>query len=435
MATATHISVSPNDTGLLGLHQKADSAKKASEMLQADMERYHVFFNNDKGFHNHLAHHILTTYALGASPDVIQEAFDRTAAYQLPRRLVDEATVQKLSDKIQFNSYVGIPDQYPNFLAYFQRQIENRGIEPVVNEYLFAGDKLADDMLVRLFAGVIHPFIQLGFGFEFNQPAIVAEALAETAVHESNLTFLLPAEEVAGGVGKEGKKPLSQLLREIRANTKLREAGRWEDPNKINGLLARAPDEIIEIASQFSVGPDQLEEKLAELFNAVAYFAGAAQRPNKRIKFDFFYMHCVTSTIFLAAFATQPWISKKNKLRVLEWKGRVDLMMYASRGAAELRLEEIASYKPKISWEEVFAQAIHHPREDGHVSKFVRTLAYGEKLCKPFEADEKYQEAFLVRGDMWIKLANMVIDSVQGDDEMWIRHVGDDRAWEGVAER
>lgn len=118
-------------------------------------------------------------------------------------------------------------------------------------------------------------------------------------------------------------------------------------------------------------------------------------------------MHCVTSAIFLASFISQPWISKQNKLRILEWKGRVDLMMYASRGAAELRREEITSYKSKLSWEEVFAQAINHPREDGHASKFVRTLAYGEKLCKPFELDEKYQEAFLVRGDMWIKLANM----------------------------
>ncbi|OAX81912.1 hypothetical protein ACJ72_03745 [Emergomyces africanus] len=223
MATATHIEVSTNDTGILGLSQSAGSAKKASETLQADMERYNIFFN-DKGFHNHLAHHILTTYALGASPDAIQSAFDRNATYQLPRRPADEAVVQKLGDKSQFHSFTGIRAQYPNFLAYFQRQIASKGIESVVNEYLFAGDKLADDMLVRLFAGIVHPFIQLGFGLEFNQPAIVAEALAETAVHELNLTFLLPAEKAA--------------------------------------------HEIIKIVSQFSVGPDQLDEKLAELLNA-----------------------------------------------------------------------------------------------------------------------------------------------------------------------
>lgn len=237
---------------------------------------------------------------MGASADLLQQIFDRAAAYQLPSRPVDEAIVQKLGDKAQFSALLGIQDQYPNFLVYFQRQIEKRGMEVVVNEYLFAADKLADDMLVRLFAGMapgefrshppvslsdpsvpghtnehapltglIHPFIQLGFGVEFNQPAIVAEALAETAVHESNLTFLLPAEEAAGGVGKEGKKSLVHLQQEIRSNTQIRKAVRWEDVNKIDGMLARALDEIIKITSQFSVGPDQLELKLAELLNAV----------------------------------------------------------------------------------------------------------------------------------------------------------------------
>lgn len=51
MATATHVKVSTDDTGILGLRQNADSAKKVSETLQADLERYHIFFNA-KGFHS-----------------------------------------------------------------------------------------------------------------------------------------------------------------------------------------------------------------------------------------------------------------------------------------------------------------------------------------------------------------------------------------------
>lgn len=40
---------------------------------------------------------------------------------------------------------------------------------------------------------------------------------------------------------------------------------------------------------------------------------------------------------------------------------------------------------------------------DGHVSKMARTLARGERLCKPFEG----QENFKLKGDMWLKLGNM----------------------------
>jgi hypothetical protein len=38
------------------------------------------------GFHNHLAHHLLAVYALGATPGVLQAAYDEHASYQAPRK-------------------------------------------------------------------------------------------------------------------------------------------------------------------------------------------------------------------------------------------------------------------------------------------------------------------------------------------------------------
>lgn len=77
--------------------------------------------------------------------------------------------------------------------------------------------------------------------------------------------------------------------------------------------------------------------------------------------------------------------------------------MYTSRGCAEPRLDDIFNYKPTKSWDQVFSSVINHDREDGHAAKLVRTLAYGERLCKPFEQ----KEAFPIKGDMWLKLGNM----------------------------
>ena len=37
----------------------------------------------------------------------------------------------------------------------------------------------------------------------------------------------------------------------------------------------------------------------------------------------------------------------ENKIRLLEWKGRTDLVMYASRRSPKLLLEEITGYVPK----------------------------------------------------------------------------------------
>ena len=106
---------------------------------------------------------------------------------------------------------------------------------------------------------------------EFNQPAIVAQALAETAVHRNALTeYLISAEKAAGGGGQPGKKTLIQILKELRGDSKIRGSVLWEDDNKVfDGILKRAPEEMIRYASQFSVGPDQIDEKVAELINSV----------------------------------------------------------------------------------------------------------------------------------------------------------------------
>lgn len=183
---------------------------------------------------------------------------------------MDEEIVKKLSDRSEFKALAGHREQYPNFLEYFQREIDAKGVEVVVNEYVFKGDEFADDMLARTFGGLIHPFIHLGFGLEFKQPTIVAQALAQAAVHEANLKeFLLNTEKRAGGVGHNGKKTLVELQHECRADSRLRNSVHWSDSNKItDGIFKRAPEEMMKYASQFTVRPEDIDERVAELVNA-----------------------------------------------------------------------------------------------------------------------------------------------------------------------
>lgn len=118
--------------------------------------------------------------------------------------------------------------------------------------------------------GFLHPLIHLGFGVEFKQPAIVAEALAEAASHDIWIAaFLQGAEKAAKG--KRSSKSMVTLLDEIRADQKLSTAAHWDDGNKIrDGIMKRAPDEMLKYASQWVVEPDQLEEKTAEMINAAS---------------------------------------------------------------------------------------------------------------------------------------------------------------------
>ena len=116
--------------------------------------------------------------------------------------------------------------------------------------------------------------IHLGFGIEFQQPAIVAEALGEAAIHSAwqDAFFFAVDEEV-----KQNRHPSSEslvnILDSIRADKKLSGAAHWDDDNKIrDGILLRAKDEMVKYASRWRVQPDKLEEAVAEMTNAASKF-------------------------------------------------------------------------------------------------------------------------------------------------------------------
>ena len=135
--------------------------------------------------------------------------------------------------------------------------------------------------------GFLHPIIHLGFGLEFEQPAIVAEALAQAAVHDNWIGSLFDSTEKAvndrfkKGIQKQDK-PLAKLIEQIGADEVLSTAAHWDDPNKVrDGVLKRAPERMIEYASQYTVDEAELEEKVAEMINAAGMYLSVGLPPHR----------------------------------------------------------------------------------------------------------------------------------------------------------
>jgi hypothetical protein len=453
MATASHIELNSATAGVYHAPNiTSESGKVASQLLQENHEKHHMYFN-PSGFHNHIAHHLLTIYALGATPDELKRAFDYNKGYQRPLPAVQDRIVEDMADREKFKQLLGKEKYFHEYEVYFRKEIDQKGWEAVLNEHLFAGDEHAERLLVRMYSGklvtkvveetiandgsgFLHPIIHLGLGIEFKQPAIIVEALAQAATHDAWIgDFLLPAEEKAKTATQS--KSLVQLIHEARQSEKLRSSPDWDDANKVrDGVLVRAPDEMLELASQWKVKPEELEQKTAEMIGASIYFTGTAQRPSKKIKFDFYYMHCVNSSIFFSTLIKEPWLSTENKCRILEWKARIDLALYVSRACPEPLLEEIKNYRPREpegGWTGI-VRRVDGLLDDGHASKLVRAIAHGEQACKPYEGES--EDVFPLRGNMWELLGHMAIDSVENSQEdKWIRSAGFDQAWVDVPER
>lgn len=184
---------------------------------------------------------------------------------------------------------------------------------------------------------------------------------------------------------------------------------------------------------------------------------GGAQRPPKVVKVDFFLMHCLNCSIFHSTFLGQTWLSAPHKARLLEWKGRFDLAMYASRGAPPLLIDEIAHYTPRSPsgvggdpWGSIIDRVGRHA-DDGHASKLIRALAHGQEACRRYDT----REDFPITSALWLQLGHMgpssplppvvsplsrltasaAIDSVERPEPSWIRSAGFDQAWESYGDR
>lgn len=300
-------------------------------------------------------------------------------------------------------------------------------------------------------SGAIHPIIHLGFGVEFSQPAIVAEALAQAAIHRHEAcSFLLRTELLAKGKPSwtDGQR-LMDLFHTARSTPAIKDAecfapGSFE---RDGNFFAIAPQALFDLASQYNLDRSSSEEtlklRLAEMINVIAWMASACQNPKKAVKFDFFLMHAVNCSIFLSVFGELPWLNIRSKIRLLESKVRMDIVMYVTQGCPKLLTEEITNYAPRrgsegMNWPDVIDRAKKIPC-DGHVLKMIRALRHGRTVCAPYESSETTASKFPVKGDeMWLKIANMVLDSTEDHPSVldkWMRGPGFEKAWEVIPDR
>lgn len=118
--------------------------------------------------------------------------------------------------------------------------------------------------------GFVHPFIHLGLGVEFQQSAIVAEALAQACIrHDDYLfPFFHDAEEGSGSDHHLGSL-MVDLLAEARCKQKIKNSTSFSTFERLeDGVLQNARLEITRIASRWSVESGDVNRVATELLNA-----------------------------------------------------------------------------------------------------------------------------------------------------------------------
>lgn len=159
MMKTVNFKIDPIETpGLVHAKNLTHEAAKETEMLlEENNSRYHIFTTteDDKGvyLHNHIVHHTLTLWAMGAKPSDIRLHQERNAQYQRQSMVLQSWLVEDMAVPEVFTRCLGREENYRNFERFFLKQIDEHGYQHVLQKYLLDGSEIADDMLCRVYMG------------------------------------------------------------------------------------------------------------------------------------------------------------------------------------------------------------------------------------------------------------------------------------------
>lgn len=104
-------------------------------------------------FHNHIAHHDITIWALGANPATIRSQHDRNSLYQREAMVIQDSVVKDMADPAVYKRCLGREENFLNYCRFFEDEINRLGYQAVLQKYLVDGSEIADDMLCRIYMG------------------------------------------------------------------------------------------------------------------------------------------------------------------------------------------------------------------------------------------------------------------------------------------
>ncbi|KAI9019194.1 hypothetical protein CLU79DRAFT_759030 [Phycomyces nitens] len=438
-------SLAPNSYSFVVPGTTTKSAALTENLLVENNKNHSLFFN-ERGFHNHTAHHILSLFALGASGKRIEGTYDLMSKTQRPYQPSSGSVTHE-----NFESKLGDIENDKEYIEFFLKEIKESGPTATLRRWLFSGDLLA-----RTLGGAFHPLIHIGLGVEFNLPGMIAEGLSMAACTENYLLPVIPknppknrldspelasfagnaksvAKDVLSSLTADYSKklgldvtrkpteratqlanPIVSILERIKkdpvfdymATSQLLSAGDvLKDPKCVASLKAYASEWIVKAT------PQDVQARFRELYFASVYLMAGTGITETGIGLNFFLMHVLTSTHGL--YHILPSLTPSESALLIHAQLTAILTHYVATQRPAINIELLLAYQSPNAdvnssnpWLGVVDLAIK--TEESHVIKTVRALALGQVL---------YGQENVAEDDLWIKAAQLNVDQ-QGN---WTR--------------
>ncbi|KAI0681969.1 hypothetical protein BC835DRAFT_1301004, partial [Cytidiella melzeri] len=340
---------------------------------------------------HHASHHLLAIYTMGANKQLLEAAYATHVAYMKPAFHPPEKTkIDTIISDSDWKDHLGDERYYQAYLAFCSAKLtEQLDGQHVLEKFVMSKDANITPgkdgrppmMLSRFFSGFLHPMIHAGYGAEFDLPGLVAEGLAQAALHPAEAFSLLPETLFQGSgladvttklastvIYSEPEPPAPHALTILNrvandpafAQKALGLPVPRDHPEIVTDLVVRvAGAQLLENcedwARDLSAGTSAklLRAKFEEVawMNTVIYgvggWGGKAHSADEKKEFngDFFTMHLVTSALLLPPLLNS--LTSASASLLLKIFFAFSLILYITRGRPQLPIADF--YKATTS--------------------------------------------------------------------------------------
>ncbi|KAL0482620.1 oxidoreductase [Acrasis kona] len=383
-------------------NESKDAVKK---LLKTDFEENHIFFNNRR-FHNHITHHLLACYSIGAQEERLKKIY-------FGERLMQRPKVDHKYDITESNWTKFLNDEfaYTDYANFFLEQISKNGLKQTFEKYAFS-----EPLFNRLTSGIFHPLIHVGYGLEFENELMMAEGLAMTAVHIDHVpeehSFFTQS-------SPESSTSLIEIFSQIKTDKRF-DLIKYHTEDKFDTLIENRSHVIREYVDKWYVASENLNVKIKELYDLIAVMYGStAIRPDKRgeIRLSFVLMHCLTSMYFVEIFTH--YTPESHIVPFLRNYLFAVIGHYVAEGRPQVHKTTLWEYKSNNSentlyeWDDIIQKTINV--EDEHACKVIRSLYNAHVVCG--------------HSALYLNAAQMTLDHIQSVMDWSGDSIGFDEAW------
>ncbi|KAF2836371.1 hypothetical protein M501DRAFT_997136 [Patellaria atrata CBS 101060] len=337
-------------------------ARTLKHLIKANHVNYSIIYHNLR-FHNHTNHILGSAYILGATPEHLNQVYEKESGYHEPWR----DSPGEIS-KEDWRDFLGKREYQRAFVDFFEDELVQEGYDydRLLEDYLLKGD---EPLINGLIGRLGHPLIHLGYAYELRSQTIGIEALALGACFYNSLHKYLDDPSYTKP-SSYSSKDLLEILQKIQDDLRFDKLFNEPTAGNIDELLEKREAAVLDHWNAWDISDPKKQFEDSQKV-AVSLLVGTQTEDSK---YDFFLVHLLTTSH--AVRILLPLLPPKFHIPLVRQWWFFTVLVYITQLRPTIKLDRIEKYDLKgRDWKFVEHKALSSKWAfDAHYVKALRSM-------------------------------------------------------------